>query len=180
MKKAQAAIEFLMTYGWAIFVILIVLGALVFYLTRFRSSGEFCLADQGFTCSDLIATTKISGTDRSVNVSFRFINQKDKAINLINITCVRSEFTGNEPFSSIKDVVSSGLQPGVSTVQLSPGQTIELKNVPCYEQGTKTRLQMGQNQDFQGVVIIKYNFTTDFVESRIARVSFKVLTTGVQ
>lgn len=31
MKKAQAAIEFLMTYGWAILVILIAIGSLIYF-----------------------------------------------------------------------------------------------------------------------------------------------------
>ena len=30
-KKAQAAMEFLMTYGWAILVVLIVIGALAYF-----------------------------------------------------------------------------------------------------------------------------------------------------
>ena len=30
-KKAQAAMEFLMTYGWAILVVLVVIGALAYF-----------------------------------------------------------------------------------------------------------------------------------------------------
>ena len=32
-KKGQAAIEFLMTYGWAILVVLVVISALAFFLS---------------------------------------------------------------------------------------------------------------------------------------------------
>ncbi len=51
-KRAQSAMEYLMTYGWAILIIAVVLGAL-FSLGVFSSSsflGTTCIASSGFEC----------------------------------------------------------------------------------------------------------------------------------
>ncbi|MCL5101850.1 MAG: hypothetical protein M1544_00635 [Candidatus Marsarchaeota archaeon] len=57
-KKAQSAMEYLMTYGWAILIIAIVLAAL-FSLGIFSSSsftGTTCIASSGFLCSSPVWT----------------------------------------------------------------------------------------------------------------------------
>jgi hypothetical protein len=57
-KKAQIAMEFLMTYGWAILVVLIVLAAL-FFLGIFNPRvSNTCIATAPFVCSDV----KVIGT----------------------------------------------------------------------------------------------------------------------
>ena len=51
-SRAQAAIEFLMTYGWAALIILVVMGML-FYLGVFNpstSAASSCVLPSGFTC----------------------------------------------------------------------------------------------------------------------------------
>ena len=54
--KAQSAMEYLMTYGWAILIIAVVLGAL-FSLGVFSGSsllGTSCVASSGYLCSGLV------------------------------------------------------------------------------------------------------------------------------
>ncbi|MBN1645473.1 hypothetical protein JW868_00365 [Candidatus Woesearchaeota archaeon] len=52
MRKAQAAMEFLMTYGWAILVVLAAIGALAYFgvLTPSRYLPSQCTASTGFGC----------------------------------------------------------------------------------------------------------------------------------
>ncbi|MDE1870991.1 MAG: hypothetical protein KGI06_02000 [Candidatus Micrarchaeota archaeon] len=53
-RKAQSAMEYLMTYGWAILIIAVVLGAL-FSLGVFSGSsllGNACIAQSGFLCQN--------------------------------------------------------------------------------------------------------------------------------
>lgn len=59
MKKAQAAMEFLMTYGWALLVVLIVIAALAFFglLNPNRFLPEKCEIAPGLTCLDFSAVT---------------------------------------------------------------------------------------------------------------------------
>ncbi|MCL5430235.1 MAG: hypothetical protein M1504_02015, partial [Candidatus Marsarchaeota archaeon] len=52
--KAQSAMEYLMTYGWAILIIAVVIGVL-FQMGVFSSTGSLgnsCLAQSGFLCSN--------------------------------------------------------------------------------------------------------------------------------
>ena len=59
-KKAQAAMEFLMTYGWAILVVLIVLAAL-FYLGIFSPrTPSICVVSAPITCPDVKADSTTS------------------------------------------------------------------------------------------------------------------------
>ena len=56
MHKAQSAMEYLMTYGWAILIIAVVLGAL-FSLGVFSGSnllGSACVASSGYYCQNPI------------------------------------------------------------------------------------------------------------------------------
>jgi len=52
VKKGQAALEFMMTYGWAILVVLAAIGALSYFgvLNPSRFTPETCLASSGFSC----------------------------------------------------------------------------------------------------------------------------------
>ncbi|MCP3684127.1 MAG: hypothetical protein GY861_15710 [bacterium] len=55
-KRAQAAMEFLMTYGWAILVVLVVIGALAYFgvLSPQNLLPEKCELQMGLNCKDYI------------------------------------------------------------------------------------------------------------------------------
>jgi hypothetical protein len=59
-KKGQAALEFLMTYGWAILVVLVAIGALAYFgvLNPGAYLPNTCLIGPGFSCDDF----KVDGT----------------------------------------------------------------------------------------------------------------------
>ncbi|MDP2909317.1 MAG: hypothetical protein Q8N77_05930 [Nanoarchaeota archaeon] len=54
MRKGQAAMEFLMTYGWAILVVLVAIGALAYFgvLNPGRFLPSSCTIGPGFGCTD--------------------------------------------------------------------------------------------------------------------------------
>ncbi len=58
-RKGQAAMEFLMTYGWALLVVLVAIGALAFF--GVLNPGQFlpssCTITPGIACTDFQATT---------------------------------------------------------------------------------------------------------------------------
>ena len=63
-KRGQAALEFLMTYGWAILVVLIAIGALAYFgvLNPKRSLPDTCIIAPGFSCDDFIMNTDGTST----------------------------------------------------------------------------------------------------------------------
>ena len=81
-KKAQAAMEFLMTYGWAILVVLIVVGALAYFgvLNPSNLIPERCVFPTMLTCSDYVITTG--------EIGLKFINGagQDMTIYTVNYT----------------------------------------------------------------------------------------------
>ena len=68
-KKAQAAMEFLMTYGWAILVVLIAIGALAYFgvLDPGRFLPRSCTLMPGLDCSEF----KVDKSDAQVQVFIR-------------------------------------------------------------------------------------------------------------
>lgn len=54
LKKSQAAMEFLMTYGWAIMVVLVAIGALAYFgvLKPDKFLGNKCFLAAGLACTD--------------------------------------------------------------------------------------------------------------------------------
>ena len=61
MKKSQAALEFIMTYGWAILVVLVAIGALAYFgvLSPDKFLPARCTLQAGLACTDhkVTATT---------------------------------------------------------------------------------------------------------------------------
>jgi len=58
VKKSQAALEFIMTYGWAILVVLVAIGALAYFgvLSPDKFLPSRCTLSAGLACMDHAAT----------------------------------------------------------------------------------------------------------------------------
>jgi hypothetical protein len=58
-KKSQAALEFLMTYGWAILVVLVAIGALAYFgvLSPDKFLPQKCTLPAGVACTDFTVDT---------------------------------------------------------------------------------------------------------------------------
>jgi len=67
-KKAQAAMEFLMTYGWAILVVLAAIGALAYFgvLSPANLLPEKCEFASGLTCTETPAASIAGGAGEEV------------------------------------------------------------------------------------------------------------------
>lgn len=67
-KKAQGALEFLMTYGWAFLVILIMIGALAYFgvLNPTKFLPERCTFGTQFLCKDYLLATGPGATNNLI------------------------------------------------------------------------------------------------------------------
>jgi len=63
-KRGQAAMEFLMTYGWAILVVLVAIGALAYFgvLSPDKFLPERCTGPAGMDCLDKASVSATAGT----------------------------------------------------------------------------------------------------------------------
>ena len=68
-KKSQAAMEFLMTYGWAILVVLVAIGALAYFgvLSPDRFLPAKCQLPSGIACTDF----SVSSANPGINIVIR-------------------------------------------------------------------------------------------------------------
>jgi hypothetical protein len=71
-KRGQAAMEFLMTYGWAILVVLIAIGALAYFgvLNPGRFLPSSCTITPGVSCEDFVVNY-VDGTNDAITVTLR-------------------------------------------------------------------------------------------------------------
>jgi hypothetical protein len=104
MKRAQAAMEYLMTYGWALLVIVLVLGALI-YLGVLNPQGrmqDMCNLPIGFGC-------EVAGLSTEGELYIKLTNQQAMPLEDLTIACKTSDGT----LSSVTEYGT--LNPGVST-----------------------------------------------------------------
>ncbi len=91
MKNGQAAMEFLMTYGWAILVVLAAIGALAYFgvLSPDKFLPEKCTANPPFACTQY----KVSQGYNTVNMSLQ--NSVGTGVKFITVK-LRCDSTGTE------------------------------------------------------------------------------------
>ncbi len=100
-KRSQAAMEFLMTYGWAILVVLIVIGALAYFgvITPDSLMPERCSLGVGLGCNDF------SVTEDDIQLKISNNGGREITINNINIT---SDALGNPCSNSFQTNIKNG------------------------------------------------------------------------
>jgi hypothetical protein len=81
-RKSQAALEFLMTYGWAILIILIVIGALAYFgvLNPQRMLPSRCTLPSGWSCGDYA----VDASDNTVRINI--INGNGKSVTVTGVS----------------------------------------------------------------------------------------------
>src|SRR3989344_5481849 len=78
-NKSQAAMEFLMAYGWAILVVLVAIGALAYFgvLSPQKFLPERCILESGFSC--------VSHKVEPSRITLIISNAKGRDITITNI-----------------------------------------------------------------------------------------------
>ena len=142
-KKGQAAMEFLMTYGWAILVVIAAIAALAYFgvLDPARLLPERCQSSAGMDCVDKANI----GTD-SVEIALR---------NNIGFDISVTGATGGDDFASCGTPLIDVDGPGTATaVAIGSGQTVA-NNAPfIIDLSTDCGLTTGNKAD--GTVTVTY------------------------
>ncbi len=135
-KKGQAAMEFLMTYGWAILVVLAAIGALAYFgvLSPDRFLPEKCTLPSGFACLDF----KQNGTG-----SLLLVVQNSAGFDMQDITV---NVTDSVTASNTCQGAGSGTNVASNAGNLTNGQK-STYDIAC------SGLPSGK---FKGSILIKY------------------------
>ena len=119
-SRAQSAMEYLMTYGWAILIILIVLGVL-YLLNVFSPNGLLgnqCNVQFKYSCTGLtIATNGTASLLLGQNTGTNFYN--------VEIACTESINSTGGPYASGDPWVTL-------TSELDSGTSLQVNGTPCY------------------------------------------------
>ena len=88
-KKGQAAMEFLMTYGWAILVVLAAIGALAYFgvLSPDRFMPSKCMVSGGFSCIEY----KLDGATDTARIYLQNNLGVDAETGSVDVTMVDKE-----------------------------------------------------------------------------------------
>ncbi len=179
-KKGQAAMEYLMTYGWAILVIVIVLAILAFYLPQLIQTPESCLfSQQGFSCQERDHVLVADASD-NVGLTFQLNNQQGKPVIVRNVLCttaapgdVTSEMAV-APYAALDWTLSSGGSDVFGNTEDSAPHDVR---VPCVTESGAS-VVLSPNSEFRGHLVIWYEFV-DEVPGAPARKATAVLTGNV-
>ena len=108
MKKGQAAMEFLMTYGWAILVVLAAIGALAYFgvLSPDRFLPSKCQLSPPFSCTEY----KVTAGQATDGLQLRIENNGGVDLDSVHIS-VTGDCTNNtvHGFVGNGDAIDSGL-----------------------------------------------------------------------
>jgi len=144
-RKGQAAMEYLMTYGWAFLVILVVIAILGYYLSTI-SVPESCQFGAGFECEQHLLVSE-SGTN-NVYLLFKLGNQQGQAINVTRVKCT---------------TVSGGEITKPSTAfseRIAAGSDQEFTVRYCVDENGNT-VSLSPNSNFQGTIAVWYNYQNE-------------------
>lgn len=158
-KKGQAAMEYLMTYGWAIMVIVIVLAVLVFYLPRLIKTPEMCMFEStGFSCSEPPAVIVADSND-NIRALYVLTNEQGRAVSISGVLCTTA------PSGDISKDMAESLGP----IQLAAGSTQNF-SVECVDEAGNP-LVMSPNSEFRGTIAVIYNHVPEVpgAPSRMAK-----------
>lgn len=118
-KKGQAAMEFLMTYGWAILVVLAAIAALAYFgvLSPDRFLPEKCTLPSGIACLD----SKLTATGATIVI------QNSLGFGMQNVTMSLSG-TGCTATSAVTATINNGDQ-ATFTISCTPTSGAKYKGV---------------------------------------------------
>ncbi len=154
--KGQAAMEYLMTYGWALLAIVIVIAALI-YLNPFRAP-ELCLfQQQGFSCSEPNPQIYLDSSGE-VNMNVRIWNKLGKTVDIAYMACTDAQV------SEIDRDTEATSATGLGTTTIPTGSSEDFIGVPCIH-ADGSAVEMSPNQEFRGKLIVWYAYTDDIAEN---------------
>ena len=141
MKKGQAAMEFLMTYGWALLVVLIAIAALAFFgvLNPSRFLPNSCSLAPGFSCVDFKAS---DATD--------------------TITVVLQNGLGDTLSGVILSLISA--QGGCASATFTPSNTQMLDGAQMTFSGSCT---VTKGSKLKGDLILSYSTSSGIAHSKV-------------
>lgn len=173
--KGQAAMEYLMTYGWALLVIVIVIAILLVLVPM--TAPEQCIFEQpGLACNQ--PTNPVMDTNGSLYG--KLTNGFSKSIKVKAIFCTADRASKN--FVDGEEVTEAGKQLIPPQGYLKFENATATGGITCYKlgQAKDADVTFTVGEDFSGIIWVWYNYVDepDTYPKRIAKAN--IVTKAVQ
>ncbi len=147
-KKGQAAMEYLMTYGWALLVIVIVLALLLIILGGYLQGTPSCMFEEaGFICNDPV--TPVIDSDTNC-IYGQFQHAQNEPIEINGIAFVEGQVT--------KDAVTFE----DASITISPRSPISFSNITDSATGcVGVSGSLTPGSQVRGQLWVSYNYASD-------------------
>ncbi|MCX6772659.1 MAG: hypothetical protein NTV88_02720 [Candidatus Micrarchaeota archaeon] len=144
--RGQAAMEYLMTYGWALLVIVIVI-AILLIINPFSAPQGCRFDDLGFSCGNL-------AVNQQGELYVTVTNNQNSGIKSINAYCTQDKSPNADPNKANPVAVGTVHRQGSFSIDPSTLSGVD----SCVDVGSPPS---GSGQEFSGKVWIFYQFDTD-------------------
>lgn len=141
-KKGQAAIEYLMNYGWAILIMVVVLALLYFLITPATGQAS-CTTQVGFICNDPLPN--VVSTVAGTTMDIRLHNDQASPITISKVLCSTSNVNTSKATANAQTIAG--------------GTYADFKDVSCYDGGAT--LNLTKRGQFKGYMTFWYASTID-------------------
>lgn len=156
-NRGQAALEFLLTYSWAILVVIVIIGALAYFgvLNPENFIPEKCTFSAGIACEDYVydpgADATSSGDD---SIVLRITNGLGRGIDIAGVTLESSDLETTACTPQVDDGTGTivTIDSAVYNHTLSNGESADITLIDCgAEPGvSKLRAEVGLVYTFSG------------------------------
>ncbi|MFH2106110.1 MAG: hypothetical protein ABII22_02535 [Candidatus Micrarchaeota archaeon] len=155
--KGQAMMEYLMTYGFAIFVIVIVLAILFFYLGQINTP-ETCAFDKAdFNCQSPPPVLVASAGSNTVSMIVKIENNDKNPIVIEGVLCTTAAK------GEIDKAWSTDVSPATGGITIGSGTSTPIDgtwpSIACKGKDGITPLTLNPNSEFKGNLVIWYHYT---------------------
>ena len=183
-RKGQAVMEYLITYGLALFVILVVLGILFAVILPMLKAPKTCkFTDPTFAC-DQKEHSLVADTSNNVRILFQLDNTGGKSVVVKDALCTTAS-TGNVRVADFKNVLSA-VPPTKLTLGSGQGMTFGgtgstatvTTAIDCYKEDG-TLVVLTPNSNFRGTLAILYS-NAEEVPGAPMRIATATVTANIQ
>ncbi len=168
--------EYLMTYGWAILAIVLVIAALIF-LNPFRAP-EVCLFEQaGFTCNEP-PPQLYADQGGFLHMNAKLWNQVGQPIIVKKVLCTSAPGAEVPDDAELKAYTTNyNLQTGADFQVGGPDQ--DIPTLDCVDAGGND-IQSGSGQEFRGKLVVWYSYANDIDPNIMHQIKANVISKVTQ
>jgi len=163
-KKGQAMMEYLMTYGLALFIIVVVIGILVAVVLPMLNPPDSCNFTQpGFSCKKVIVADKTNG---NTEIIFQINNEAGRGVSLFKVLCTEAPVGNVQPtMMSVPPYTWAMPDPGYAIPaggSKSFGSTTsdQTQKITCLKQDNSV-VTLAVNSNFKGTLAVEFKYDDD-------------------